>query len=222
MSIAILEQPLLSIPIAQWQPATWEDYLKICEDHYLDDIRVIFDQGSIWIDMGNEGINHSRYCDLFTLIFGFWFAKYPEQIFDSLSGCVIEKPLTKSAAPDKILYIGGNSPQWQPGEPRRINLDQWRVPDLVAEIADTTLAIDLDEKKQLYASLEIPEYWVIDIKGTRVIAFRLQPDGKYQQCESSEALTGLPIMLLEQTLAQLEQGSNGSAALWFAQQISQS
>ncbi|MEM1123702.1 MAG: Uma2 family endonuclease, partial [Bacteroidota bacterium] len=74
-------------------------------------------------------------------------------------------------------------------------------------------------KKALYADLKIPEYWVIDIKGKRVIAFRLQEDGKYQECEESVALLGLPISLLEQTLERLEGGNNGSAAFWFAQQI---
>jgi Uma2 family endonuclease len=71
----------------------------------------------------------------------------------------------------------------------------------------------------LYAALEILEYWVIDIRGERVLAFRLQEDGKYQQCAYSGALEGLPILLLEQTLAQLNQGTNVSAALWFAQKI---
>lgn len=71
----------------------------------------------------------------------------------------------------------------------------------------------------LYAALEIPEYWVVDIRGERVLAFRLQDDGKYQQCEYSVALEGLPISLIEQTLRQLEGGNNGSAALWFALQI---
>lgn len=72
----------------------------------------------------------------------------------------------------------------------------------------------------MYAALEIPEYWVIDVKGERVLAFCLQEDGRYQQVEYSVALEGLSISLLEQTLAQLNQGTNGSAALWFAQQIS--
>jgi Uma2 family endonuclease len=116
-----------------------------------------------------------------------------------------------------MVYVGGGSPQWQPGEPRRVNLDKWRVPDLVAEIADTTLAIDLDEKKQLYLALGIPEYWVIDVKGRQVLAFRLV-DGKYQQISESVALTGLPIDLLEQTLDRLD-NDNGNAALWFATQI---
>ncbi|WP_017721042.1 hypothetical protein [Kamptonema formosum] len=45
-----------------------------------------------------------------------------------------------------------------------------------------------------------------------MLAFRLQEDGKYQQCEYSVALEGLPIALTERTLAQLNEGKNGSAA----------
>ena len=77
----------------------------------------------------------------------------------------------------------------------------------------------MDDKKTLYAALKIPEYWVIDLRGARVLAFRLQDNGKYQQCDSSVALAGLPIALLGQTLEQLQTGTNGSAAMWFSQQI---
>ena len=118
-----------------------------------------------------------------------------------------------------MLYVGEGAPQWQQGEPRCIDLDRWRVPDLVGEISDTTIATDLDENKQLYAALGIPEYWVLDILGQQVLAFRLQEDGTYQQCTHSVALAGLPIALLTQTLARLAEGTNISAANWFAQQI---
>jgi Uma2 family endonuclease len=86
-------------------------------------------------------------------------------------------------------------------------------------VADTTLASDLDEMKQLYAALGIPEYWVIDVKGKQVLAFRLS-EGRYQQCETSGVLVGLPIALLEESLEQLSQGTNISAANWFMQAIS--
>jgi Uma2 family endonuclease len=204
--------------IPQWQAATWEDYLAACEDPSLEEARIFFYEGYFWIDMGNEGPQHARFNDLFTIIFFVWFTTKIGQTFDSLSGCVIEKPKVGAGAPDKVLYIGGDFHQWQKGEPRRINLNQSRVPDLVGEIADTTLASDLDEKKRLYAALGIPEYWVVDIKGERVLAFRLQENGKYQECEISGALEGLPIALLSETLKLLGEG-NGTAAMWFAQQI---
>ncbi|MFB8788760.1 MAG: Uma2 family endonuclease [Potamolinea sp.] len=219
MNSTTVTSPTLSDNLPQWKPATWEDYLAYCEDPSLDEVRLFFNQGYLLVDMGNEGINHARFSRLFAMLFLSWFARKPEQIAEDLGGCVIEKPKTQGASPDLVLYIGEGVPQWQEGEPRRINLNKWRAPDLVGEVADTTLATDLDEKKRLYADLQIPEYWVIDIRGERVLAFRLQEDEKYQQIEYSVALEGLPISLLEQTLAQLNQGTNVSAALWFAQQI---
>ena len=204
--------------IPQWQAATWEDYVAACEAPSLEEARIFFYEGYLWIDMGNEGPQHARFNDLFTIIFFVWFTTKIGQTFDSLSGCVIEKPKVGAGAPDKVLYIGGDFHQWQKGEPRRINLNQSRVPDLVGEIADTTLVSDLDEKKRLYAALGIPEYWVVDIKGERVLAFRLQENVKYQECEISGALEGLPIALLSETLKLLGEG-NGTAAMWFAQQV---
>jgi Uma2 family endonuclease len=219
-STAIRYSPDLS---PQWQAATWEDYLACCqraESEQAESFKIFFNQGYLFIDMGWEGIDHARFRELLTMIITFWFAAQPDApVFDCLGGCIIEKPDQKAGAPDQVLYIGGDSPRWQTGEPRRINLRQWRVPNLVCEVSDTTLATDLDEKKQLYAALEIPEYWVIDVDGYRVLAFRLGNDGRYRQCAVSGALDGLAIALVEQAFARLSQGTNGSAALWFAQQL---
>jgi Uma2 family endonuclease len=205
----------------QWKSATWEEYLTWRDNPTPERVRLFFNQGQLLIDMGSEGINHASVSDLFTLLLGFWFSQYREQTAASFGRCLIEKPKTQAAAPDLVLYIGEGVPQWQSGEPRRIDLTQWRVPDLVGEVSDTTLATDLDEKKQLYAALLIPEYWVINVQGRQVLAFRLQENGKYQQITHSVALENLPVALLEQTLEHLSEGTNISAALWFAQQIAQ-
>lgn len=203
--------------VPQWQPATWEDYLNYRDAPTTESVRLFFNANYLFVDMGSEGINHASIDNLFTMLFAFWFTRFG-QTASSLGGCLIEKPNKQAASPDIVLYIGEGIPQWQQGEPRRIDLNQWRVPDLVGEVSDTTLATDLDEKKQLYAELEIPEYWVIDVQGKRVLAFRLQED-RYQQCTYSVALDKLPISLLEQTLERLNEGTNISAASWFAQQI---
>lgn len=208
---------LTSLP--QWKPATWEEYLTYRDHPIPERVRLFFNRGQLLIDMGSEGINHSSFSDLFTMLFVLWFSRKPEQTAASFGRCLLEKPNMQAAAPDLVLYIGEAVPQWQAGEPRRIDLNQWRVPDLVGEVSDTTLATDLDEKKQLYAELRIPEYWVINVRGMQVIAFRLQENGKYQEVSQSVALENLPIALLEQTLEHLNQGTNVSAALWFAQEI---
>jgi Uma2 family endonuclease len=118
-----------------------------------------------------------------------------------MSGCLMEK--SRSQAPDLMLYVGADCPQWEVDEPRRIDLNKWRVPDLVGEVVDTTLATDLDEIKQLYAALGIGEYWVIDVQGRRVMIFCLGDDGKYRQAERSLILAGVTAQLLERTLGQL-------------------
>jgi Uma2 family endonuclease len=113
-----------------------------------------------------------------------------------------------------IIFPDGN-----PDQPRRIDLRRHRLPDLVGEIADTTLSLDLDEQKQLYASLGISEYWVVDMKGRRIFAFSLTPLGHYEAIAQSQVLTGLPIALLEQTLERLNTETNTAAANWLIQQL---
>jgi Uma2 family endonuclease len=209
---------LTTPPLHQWFSATWADYVALRDAPRRDRLRLFFNQGWMWIDMGGEGINHSSFSDLFTSLLFLWAVPHPEQRYSSLGRCLIEKPRTQACAPDLVLYVGANYPQWQEGEPRLIDLSRSRVPDLVGEISDTTLATDLDEQKHLYEGLGIPEYWVIDVRGRRVFAFQLQA-GKYEECTHSQALAGLPIALLEQTIDRLTQGTNTSAAAWFAQQI---
>lgn len=211
-------QTTFNSQVPQWQPATWEDYRGYRDAPTTEKVRLFFNNNYLFVDMGSEGINHASFNNLFTMLLFIWFNRFSEQIASSLGGCLLEKPNKQAASPDLVLYVGENIPQWQEGEPRRIDLNQWRVPDLVGEIADTTLATDLDEKKHLYADLGIPEYWVIDVRGKRVLAFRLE-EGTYKQCYESIAIKGLPISLIEQTLEQLIQGTNISAASWFNQAI---
>jgi Uma2 family endonuclease len=213
--------PPLSYDLIHWRQATWQDYIALRDDPTQERMKLAFNQGWLWVAMGGEGINHAGVSDLLTMMFGFWAAQHPEQLFTSLGRCLLEKPETQACAPDLVLYIGADYPQWQPGEPRRIDLTQSRVPDLVGEISDTTLTNDLDEQKHLYAALGIPEYWVVDVRGQRVFAFLLQENGEYKTCEESRSLTGLPISLLEEVLKRLSEGTNTSAAAWFAQQIAQ-
>lgn len=206
-------------PLCQWHRATWQDYVALRDAPTQDRMKLAFNQGWLWVSMGGEGINHAGVSDLFTMMFGFWAFQHPEQVLTSLGRCLLEKTETQACAPDLVLYVGADYPQWQPGEPRRIDLTKSRVPDLVGEISDTTLASDLDEQKHLYASLGIPEYWVVDVRGQRVFAFLLQENGKYQACSESCALAGLPISLLEEMLRRLSEETNTSAAARFTQQI---
>jgi Uma2 family endonuclease len=50
---------------------------------------------------------------------------------------------------------------------------------LVVEIADTSLAFDLGTKAALYARAGIAEYWVLDVKGRRLLVHRDAKAGGY-------------------------------------------
>jgi Uma2 family endonuclease len=209
-------------PSQQWQQATWQDYEMLRDDTNSDRCKLFFDNQRLWVEMGAEGMNHAQFSALFEMVFAIWVIQNPQYRVASFRGCQIEKKGFRAAAPDIVLYVGENIPTWKSGQSRFINLDNWRSPDLVGEISDTTLAIDLDEKKRLYADLGISEYWVIDVRAYRLFAFKLDEIGVYQQCEVSQVLPNFAIALLEQTVELLATKTNTEAAIWFSQQIAHS
>ncbi len=50
---------------------------------------------------------------------------------------------------------------------------------LVVEVSDTTLALDLGRKAELYAAAGVHEYWVVDLHGRRVLMHACPEDGAY-------------------------------------------
>jgi Uma2 family endonuclease len=203
----------------QRQGATWQDYLDLRDNSQINWRKIAFHQGWLWVDMGTEGPNHAAFSDLMTALFFIWAFLHPEEPLQSYGRCLIEKPETHACAPDLVLYKGADIPRWQVGEPRRILLDRHRLPDLVGEVADTSLSLDLDEQKRLYGSLGIREYWVIDVKGCRVFGFGLMETGSYEELEVSRVLSGLQISLVEQTLERSLTETNTAAANWLRQQL---
>lgn len=54
---------------------------------------------------------------------------------------------------------------------------------LIVEVSDTTLEIDLGRKAALYAQADIPEYWVVDIEGKRIVRHSGPGDERYRVCD---------------------------------------
>jgi Uma2 family endonuclease len=211
----------VSPEVSKEQQATWQDYLGFLDANNSEINRCSFNINYLFIEMGQEGLTHAKVSDLFIFLLVFWFSRDPEIAAETFGRCLMEKAPQQAAAPDLVLYVGDRIPVWQEGEPRRIDLHQWRVPDLVGEISGTTLAMDLDQKKQLYAALGIPEYWVIDAKGSQVLIFQLQADGVYVEVTASSVLKGLPVTMLRQALQKLHQTTNVRAASWLMDQVDQ-
>jgi Uma2 family endonuclease len=65
-----------------------------------------------------------------------------------------------------------------PGDPRDY-VSHPTTASLVVEISDTTFDFDTDEKRLLYAAAGIPEYWVVDVNGRRLLVYRNPVNGDY-------------------------------------------
>ena len=50
---------------------------------------------------------------------------------------------------------------------------------LVVEVSDTSLRIDLTIKRDLYARAGVPEYWVLNLKGRKLVVHRNLKKGAY-------------------------------------------
>jgi len=61
---------------------------------------------------------------------------------------------------------------------------------LVVEVADTTLDFDLGQKRDLYLSASIPEYWIIDLQGKKLL--RLVREGADLVEQPSPGITLAP------------------------------
>ena len=48
------------------------------------------------------------------------------------------------------------------------------------EVANTTLEIDLNQKKRIYACAGIDEYWIVNLKDTELIIFREASSSDYK------------------------------------------
>lgn len=54
---------------------------------------------------------------------------------------------------------------------------------LIIEVADASLAADLGVKADLYARYSVPEYWVADVEGRRIVRHWSPESGAYRACD---------------------------------------
>jgi Uma2 family endonuclease len=74
---------------------------------------------------------------------------------------------------------------------------------LLIEVSDTTLHYDLGKKARLYAKHGVPEYWVVDLVGSRVWRHRTPSGTGYSERTEIAGAIDLPGELGEISLAEL-------------------
>ncbi|WP_013334848.1 Uma2 family endonuclease [Gloeothece verrucosa] len=199
-----------------WIPAKWEDFLQIIEDPAYKKAKAYYYHHHMRLEMLPVGFDHSK--DHSVIVFAInLFSVYAGIPLTLLDNCSYRKAGIKECQPDISGYVGDKA-KIIPQGTNIVNLNQYPSPDLVVEVAKTSLLDDLGTKRSLYEALGIKEYWIVDVENTKIIAYQMQNKGSYQIVRSN-VLSSLDIGILEDALRQSRQSDQSAVGKWLMTQF---
>jgi Uma2 family endonuclease len=206
------------LPTDTWVVATWDKYIQAIEDPIYEKAKGYYHNGKLRIEMSPVGSDHAS--DHTVIIFAVnLFATIKGIPLNGRDNCTYRKTGYQEAQPDVSYYINENADA-VPWGTSIINLDNYPPPDLVIEIANTSLADDKGEKRLLYEELKVGEYWIVDVQNVQILAFAVA-DGGSKRITQSQVLPGLAIALLEDALRRTRQMNQGEVGAWLLAQFQQ-
>lgn len=158
--------PIVSKILMRW---TLDDYHRLIESGILRDRKVELLQGEL-IEMAPESPIHTSKT-----------ASGADYLRQKLSGLALIReahPITLSSSepePDLAVVKGSSHADYTERHPYPEDVF------LLVEIANSTLAYDLNEKQAAYAEANIQEYWVLDTAHKKLHVFRQPQTQSYQE-----------------------------------------
>lgn len=206
----------VKLPTDTWVNATWEEYLQVSNEPAHEKAKGYYHNGRMRLEMPPFGVAHSRDHAAILGIVAL-FASIQDIDLDGHDNCTYRKTGYEEAQPDASFYVGANAEvvSW---ETTIIDLDIHPAPDLVIEVAYSSLADDKGEKRLLYEALGVQEYWIIDVQKVEIIAFAIANRGS-RRIDHSQVLPGLAIALLEEALRLSRQTNHGKVSAWLLSQF---
>ncbi|MEB3308887.1 MAG: Uma2 family endonuclease [Snowella sp.] len=186
-------------PPQTWIATSWEDYLQSLDQLETTSGKSYYYQHHSYFDMSPIGSDHA--CDHSLVNYAVNLYATIQQIdFQSRDNCSYRKLGIREAQPDLSYYIGQQA-DLIPYGTSIIDLDEYSAPDLVIEIAKSSLADDLGNKRLLYEEMGVKEYWVVDVENARIIAFKIFEQGS-QRIQTSLVLPDLDLKIINSALQQ--------------------
>ncbi len=211
-----MSQLQTSVPTDTWIAATWEEYVQLSSASEANS-KGYYHQGQMRLEtMAPLGNPHSR--DHYIVIAAISiFSGLRNLDLDGHDNCTYRKLGCSEVQPDASFYLGANADaiSW---DATIIDLETYPAPDLVVEVADSSLADDKGEKRLIYETLGVGEYWIIDVQQSQIIAFAMANGGSYRITQS-QVLPGLEIALLEEALGRSRQTNHGKVSAWLMAQL---
>lgn len=201
-----------------WVHATWDEYIQVIEDPAYEKAKGYYYNGKMRIEMSPVGNDHAS--DHTIIIYAIHlFAAIKNIDLNGKDNCTYRKIGFDEAQPDVSYYIGKNA-DVIPWGTTIIDLDHYPPPNLVIEVANTSLSDDKGDKRLLYEELGVAEYWIIDVQNVEVIAFAMENGGS-RRITQSQVLLGLAISLLEEAFGRTRQINHGKVSAWLLSQFQQ-
>ena len=199
-----------------WITATWDEYIQVTENYADQKAKGYYHNGKMRIEMPPIGNDHAS--DHSIIIFAVnLFATMKGIKFNSKDNCTYRKIGFQEVQPDVSYYIAEKANAIPYGT-SIVNLDIYPVPDLVIEVASSSLADDQGEKRLMYEDLGVAEYWVLDVQNVQVIPFMIENGGS-KRISESQVLPGLQISLLIEALRKTRQMDHSQVCAWLLSQF---
>ncbi|OLP18749.1 hypothetical protein BST81_08885 [Leptolyngbya sp. 'hensonii'] len=204
----------LNLVTDTWVKASWEEFLALGESPDLEKARFYYDNDLMRIETMPIGSGHSQDNTILSQTVSLYGTVKNIRLKGFTNGS-FRKPGVRECQPDLAYYIGAAF-RIPPKTSKPIDVDEFGAPDLVIEIASTTLSDDIGRKRLLYERLGIQEYWVVDVERGEVVAFAVA-DGGSKQIRESQVLPGLDIALIEEALKRSQTQEDGEINRWLLQ-----
>ncbi|MHC5857338.1 Uma2 family endonuclease [Nostoc sp.] len=206
------------LPTDTWIYTSWQEYEQIVANLLNEKAKSYYYKGHMRLEMAPVSFDHGQ--DHVVIIFAVTlFAALKGILATGLDTTTFRKTGVQDCQPDVAYYLRERA-QAIPAGTGIVNLDRYPAPDLVIEIAKTSLLDDLGTKRSLYEELGIAEYWVVDVQNAEIIAYAIADQGS-KRIQESQVLPGLAMSVLEEALRRSREMSQSEVGTWLLSQFQQ-
>ncbi len=199
-----------------WICASWQEYEEAIANSLNEKAKSYYYKGHMRLEMAPVSFDHGQ--NHVVIIFAVTlFAALKAIPATGLDTTTFRKTGVQDCQPDVAYYLRERA-QSIPTGTGIVNLDRYSAPDLVIEIAKTSLLDDLGTKRSLYEELGVAEYWVVDVQNAQIIAYAMADNGS-KRIQESQVFPGLAIATLEEALRRSREMNQSQVAAWLLSQF---
>ena len=197
-----------------WINLAWDEFSQLWDDSSYEKAKFYYYNQKARIEMTPLGNDHSKDHSIINYAI-YIYAAIKNIPLNGHYACRYRKIGVKEAQPDLSFYIGNNA-DIIPYGTGVIDLTIYPSPNLVIEVANTSLADDKGEKRLLYEDFGVEEYWIVDVKNINIIAFKIEDKGS-KRITQSQVLPNLEIDILVQALQKSREKNHSEVSRWLLQ-----